>query len=122
VVALVLGGLFLADDVPGRELRLAVVVPVAVIVGGGVVVAGRFAARSRRTPSALTGTQRFIGREVVVGRAEGERGQAFVEGTWWRLRSAGAPLAAGQVVRVVAVEGLELVVEPGLASETGPRR
>jgi membrane-bound serine protease (ClpP class) len=115
-VALVLGAIFLADDIPGRELRLAVVVPVAVLVGGGVVVAGRFAARSRRTPSSLTGTARFVGREVVVGRADDRRGQALVEGTWWRLRSTGAPLAEGEVVRVVAVEGLELVVEPAASS------
>lgn len=111
-VALVLGGLFLADDVPGRELRLAVVLPVAVFVGGGVVVAGRFAARSRRTPSALTGIGRFVGREVVVGRADGRRGQALVEGTWWRLRSNGPDLSAGERVRIVAVDGLDLVVEP----------
>lgn len=122
VVALVLGGIFLAEDVPGRELRLAVVVPVAVLVGGGVLVAGRFAARARRMPSSLTGAERFVGREVVVRRADGERGQALVEGAWWRVRSAGAPLTEGQVVRVVAVEGLELVVEPRLASGANPGR
>jgi len=35
------------------------------------------------------------------------------------VRSAGAPLAVGQLVRVLAVDGLELIVEPLSWNESG---
>jgi membrane protein implicated in regulation of membrane protease activity len=39
------------------------------------------------------------------------KGQVFLEGAWWSVRST-EPLAEGQQVRVVDMDGLELVVEP----------
>ncbi len=110
-VALGLSGLFLVRDVPGFEVSAAVLVPVALLAGAAALVAGRVARTVRGAP-AQTGTGLLRGRTVSVSRTEGAGGWAFVEGAWWRLRGAeGATLVTGQAVRVVEVDGLELVVE-----------
>lgn len=110
-LALVLSGVFLFRDTPGLAVSGAVIGPVALVVGGGVVLAGRLALRSRNAPS-TTSQERFVGQALTVGRADGQRGQALVEGAWWNLRSEAEPLEPGLPVRVVAVDGLELVVRP----------
>lgn len=109
--ALVLSAVFLFRDVPGFGVSMAVVAPVAVVVGGAVVLAGRLVVRSRGLPSTLTGEGMLVGRVATV-RATGTVSQAFVEGAWWQVRSEGSPPDDGSVVRVVGVEGLDLVVEP----------
>jgi membrane-bound serine protease (ClpP class) len=106
-VALALGGVFLFDDESGLGVSLAVLVPLAAVVGGGVVLAGRLAVRSRNAPSTLTGPGSIVGREATL-----KRGQVFVEGAWWGVRSTDPPLEEDTRVRVVDVDGLELVVEP----------
>ncbi|HVM34092.1 MAG TPA: nodulation protein NfeD [Actinomycetota bacterium] len=111
-IALVLSGVFLFRDTPGFGVSLAVVTPVAVVVGGAVVLAGRLAVRSRGSVSTTTGPGLFTDRLVTVRHSEGTRGQTFVEGAWWNLRSSGRELVEGDEVRVVGVEGLDLVVEP----------
>ena len=61
----------------------------------------------------LTSTQK--GLVGLVGEARGElkpEGPVFVKGTLWRGRSAGEPIASGTRVRVRAVDGLILRVEP----------
>ena len=108
-VALVLGGLFLFDG----EVRIdpAVLIPVALVVGGGSVLAGRLAWRARRVPS-ITGREGLLGRQVTVRTADGPTGQVLLDGAWWTVRSRGVPLAPGQRVRVVDLDGLELIVDP----------
>ena len=111
-VALVLSGVFLFRDTPGFGVSLAVVAPIAVVVGGAVVLAGRLVVQSRASVSTTTGPGLFTDRLVTVRHAEGTRGQTFVEGAWWNLRSSGPELVEGEEVRVIGVEGLDLVVEP----------
>jgi membrane-bound serine protease (ClpP class) len=89
----------------------AVLWPTALIVGAGVVLAGRLAWRARRAPAA-SGISALIGREVVLRTADGPTGRVLLDGTWWRARSAAAPLSAGQHARVVDLDDLELIVEP----------
>lgn len=109
-LSLALGGLFLFDDASGFDVSLGVVLPTAVVVGLATVVAGRLALRTRHAPD-VTGPGAMVGRVVEVRRRDESRGQAFVDGAWWSVRPpAGAPLA--DEGRVVAVDGLDLVVEP----------
>ncbi|MDP9389253.1 MAG: nodulation protein NfeD [Actinomycetota bacterium] len=111
-VSLLLSGVFLFRGVPGVGVSASVVLPIAVVVGGAVVVAGRLATGARNAPSTTTGPGLFVGRQVTVARVTGAAaGQAFVEGAWWAVRSRDGELHAGQEVRVVDVEGLDLVVE-----------
>ena len=111
-VALVLSGVFLFRDTPGFNVSLAVVAPVAVVTGGAVVLAGRLVVRSRRLAPTTTGPGLFRGRVVTVRRSDGARGQTFVEGAWWNIRSEGGDLVEGDNVLVVEVDGLDLIVEP----------
>jgi membrane-bound serine protease (ClpP class) len=108
-VALVLGGLFLFDG--SVRIDPAVLVPVALVVGGGSVLAGRLAWRARRAPS-ISGREGLLGRQVTVRTADGATGQVLLDGAWWTARSRGAPLTSGQTVRVVDLDGLELIVDP----------
>jgi membrane-bound serine protease (ClpP class) len=108
-VALVLGGLFLFDG--AVRIDPAVLIPVALVVGGGSVLAGRLAWRARRAPS-VSGREGLLGRQVTVRTADGPTGQVLLDGAWWTARSSGAPLAPGQTVRVVDLDGLELIVDP----------
>jgi membrane-bound serine protease (ClpP class) len=111
VFALVLSGVFLFDDAPGLQVSLAVVLPVAIVVGLFVVIAGRVAMSARRAPSTTTGRGLFVGRTAVVRLLHG-RPQVFLEGAWWGVRAAdaGVVLVDGATVEVVDVDGLQLVV------------
>jgi membrane-bound serine protease (ClpP class) len=108
-VALVLGGLFLFDG--SVRIDPAVLVPVALVVGGGSVLAGRLAWRARRAPS-VSGREGLLGRQVAVRTADGATGQVLLDGAWWTARSRSGSLQPGQVVRVVDLDGLDLIVDP----------
>ena len=47
------------------------------------------------------------------------RGIAYAEGESWSARSRSAEIRAGTPLRVVGVEGLELIVEPAAAGDGG---
>jgi membrane-bound serine protease (ClpP class) len=106
--SLVLGGLFLFRGRVGVDLE--VLIPVAIVVGGATVLAGRLAWRTRRL-APTTGAGGLLGSVAVVRSASGTSGQAQVGGAWWNLRTKGEELREGATVRVVDVEGLNLVVE-----------
>jgi membrane-bound serine protease (ClpP class) len=112
--SLVLGGLFLFRGRLGVDPQ--VLIPVAIVVGGGTLLAGRLAWRTRRL-TATTGAAGLLGKVATVGSASGTSGQAMVEGAWWNVRTRGDRLRKGATVRVVDSEGLDLVVEPAEAPE-----
>jgi membrane protein implicated in regulation of membrane protease activity len=105
-----LGGVFIVDDAPGLEVSLAAVLPIAIATAVMCALAGRLALRSRATPSTLTGAGALIGQIAVIRDTTGHP-QALVDGSWWRARLPEGSLADGDVVRVRAVEDLDLVVE-----------
>lgn len=108
IVSLVLGGLFLFDaSVPTARVSRGLVVGVAIALAFFFGVVVRAALRARRQPpgaglEALVGTEGTVLAEGIV-QARGES---------WTARSQVGPLRPGARVRVVAVEGLTLVVEP----------
>jgi membrane-bound serine protease (ClpP class) len=108
-ISLVLGGLFLFRGSLGIDP--VVLLPSGVVAGGGALLLGRAAWRSRRLPPA-TGAEALIGRRTEVRSVQGDRAEVFLDGTWWGARPRAGRLEVGQSVRVAAVEGLTLVVEP----------
>jgi membrane-bound serine protease (ClpP class) len=104
----VLGG---APAVAVVRMALWLAVLVAVVVLPVVAMVLRQVWQAWRAPT-RTGAEGLIGRKVVVRAADGLVGRARLDGAFWSVRSAGAPLAVGQWARVRAVDGLELVVEP----------
>ena len=108
-VALVTGSLLLFDGTPLSWLTLlaGILVTVLAMAGGmPAMIRTRFA-----TPT--------IGREWIIGETGtavdeiGPNGTVDVRGATWKARTNRAtPIVAGDPIRVVAVEGLWLDVEP----------
>jgi membrane-bound serine protease (ClpP class) len=108
IVAFVLGATLLIDtDVPGFGIPLPVIIATALMSAALLVLVGGLALRSRRA-RVVSGREEMIGAYGEVFDAEG---WASVHGERWRVRSA-TPLAVGQTVRVTAIDGLTLTVEP----------
>jgi membrane-bound serine protease (ClpP class) len=117
-VVLVLAAVFLFDDSEGVAVDPAAFLPTAVVAAGAALLAGRLVMRTRKVPSTSTGADVFPGRIVTVREADGLSGRTFTEGAWWSLRSAGPPLRPGTQARVVALDGLVMLVDP-IASNSG---
>jgi len=110
ILSLVVGSLMLPGEVPGIAPRPALVVSVALAMGAILLVLGRLAMRAHRQP-ASTGVAAMIG---LRGRAlaafePGRATQVAVRGEIWNA-TADSPLAEGETVTIVAVEGLTLRV------------
>jgi membrane-bound serine protease (ClpP class) len=122
----VLGSWFLYEPLPGNDLRLGwltlavgiIGVLLTFVVGMPSMVRTRFA-----TPT--IGREWMIGSGGVAVGAISPEGVAQVGEAKWRARTNRAtPLAAGQELRVVAIDGVTLEVEPleGAARDYRERR
>lgn len=111
-ISLVIGSVMLTRDaIPGVPVGLGFIVPVALAVSTITLFLGRLALQTHRQRS-VTGVDGMIG---AGGRARNDlgpdaAGQVDIHGEIWRAHS-GSHIAAGQPVRVTAVNGLTLVVE-----------
>lgn len=103
ILALAIAGLFVLPD-PWRVLVLALALVIEV---GEVFFWIRFLDRYRVT----TGAEGLIGERAEVIEALVPRGRVRVRGEIWNARSPAA-VDAGARVRIAAVEGLTLLVEP----------
>jgi membrane-bound serine protease (ClpP class) len=111
-LSLVMGSVMMTRTVPGVVVPLRFVLPVAVSFAVILLFLGRLALQAQRLRP-VTGASGLIG---LQGRARttlgpGVNGQIDIRGEIWRAEST-APLNAGDPVRVTAVNGLTLVVEP----------
>jgi len=116
-VALVLAGLFLFRGPIGVDP--VVLLPVAVVAGGGAVAIGRVAWRSRRIAGS-TGVEAIVGGRGTVRSVAGNEALVLLQGSWWTARAAHGTLHPGQLVRVVEMDGLKLVVDAEPEPEPHP--
>ncbi|HVS16271.1 MAG TPA: nodulation protein NfeD [Thermoanaerobaculia bacterium] len=122
VTSMVLGFLMLFDS-PDPALRVSLDVAVALAAASLVVVAGLGVAALRaRRRQVRTGEEGLIGesgvvRAAIVPAGSDHRGKVAVHGELWTA-VADRPIGSGERVRVVAVEGLRVTVEP-LRAEGG---
>lgn len=114
VIALLLGSLMLFKE-PSGEFEPVVRISKQLILAATIVSAAFFSfvigmsVRSQRKP-AVTGAEGMIG-EIGVALTElSLDGRVRMHGEIWRGHS-DAPIASGERVRVIAVEGLQLKVE-----------
>jgi membrane-bound serine protease (ClpP class) len=117
VLALVLAAVLAVGEAGGGALAaLAVAIPVAVVLGGLVVVATRkgLAVRQQKV---LGGSEGLIGRVGVVRHACAPEGEVFVSGELWHARRSvlhdddeEPDLREGERVVVERVQGLTLAV------------
>jgi membrane-bound serine protease (ClpP class) len=111
IVALVIGSIMATSAVPGVRIHLGTIIPAALLLAAGVLGLGRLALKAQRRPP-QTGVDAMIGE---LGRtrtpvALDMPGQVDLRGEIWRAISREA-LPAGTAVRVVAVDGLTVLVE-----------
>ena len=112
VVALVFGSVMAMREVPGVHVGLGSIIPAAAVLAAAILGLGRLALQAQRRPT-QTGAEGMIG---AVGRsrtslAPDTAGQVDVHGEIWQAISS-ASLPAGTPVRIVAMRGLTVVVEP----------
>lgn len=112
ILSLAVGSLMLTDQVPGVSPRPALTVSVALAMATILLFLGRLALRAHRQP-ASTGVTAMVG---LRGRAlasvgPGRPTQVAVRGEIWNA-TAEAPVAEGEPVTIVAVNGLTLRVAP----------
>ncbi|HJP66573.1 MAG TPA: nodulation protein NfeD, partial [Actinomycetota bacterium] len=110
VVTLVLGGLYLFNpDVPNARVSpwLIGLVAAGLVLFFGIVV--KAVVDARHLPPVTGG---LAGENGVAVTDLAPDGQVRARRETWTARSAGLAIAAGTPVRVVAVEGLRLIVEP----------
>ena len=124
VICLVAGGWFLYDRSGGVSVSPYVLAPMAVVVAlfFGVVVAAVLKVRNQ--PSILAG-RTIVGQEgVALPTGVGPKGGVVrVASEEWRAIAPAGPISGGAKVRVTALDGLVLTVEP-LGTEhvpAGPR-
>jgi membrane-bound serine protease (ClpP class) len=111
LIAFIVGSLILFDtDVPGmqvgRPLIAALAAMGAIVIGGIVYLATRAMSRP-----VTTGVPGMIGASAEVFEDFTGKGRVRYGGELWNARSQAA-LHAGQLARIVRVEGLTLWVEP----------
>jgi membrane-bound serine protease (ClpP class) len=111
VAALVAAGFAWRDA--GHDLPVAAIVVAGVILAGFVVFASRKALAAHRDEPVRTGSEEMVGSVGEVREPLDPEGQIFVQGALWKARATGADqIGLGNRVRVRAVDGLTLEVEP----------
>ncbi|MGZ7080831.1 MAG: NfeD family protein [Thermoanaerobaculia bacterium] len=107
IICMVFGALFLVDGpIPEMRVNLFTALAVSIPIGVISVFLMTLVVRARKN-RVETGSEGMIG-EVGVARGDG---RVFVHGELWNTVG-DAALMAGERVRVRAVDGLRLVVEP----------
>ena len=113
VVSLFLGSIMLIDSPqPELQIGLRLIVPVTVGLSAVLVFLVNLAVRAQRTP-AVTGTSGMLGEvgEALTAIDAGGVGSVRTHGEIWNATAA-QPIAAGELVRVTDVRGLQLTVTP----------
>jgi membrane-bound serine protease (ClpP class) len=96
-----------------HDLPVAVIVIAGVLLAAFVVFAGRKALAAHRDEPVRTGWEELIGSTGEVREPLDPSGQIFIAGALWRARTTGEEeVGLGTRVRVNAVDGLTLEVEP----------
>jgi membrane-bound serine protease (ClpP class) len=111
-VAALVGAGFAWRDA-GHDLPVAAIVIAGVILAGFIIFASRKALAAHRDEPVRTGSEELLGSIGEVREPLDPTGQVFLQGALWRARAIGAePIGLGNRVRVKAVDGLTLDVEP----------
>jgi membrane-bound serine protease (ClpP class) len=111
-VAALVGAGFAWRDA-GHDLPVAAIIVGGLILAGFVVFASRKAIAAHRDEPVRTGSEELVGSVGEVRMPLDPEGQIFLQGALWRARASGPDeIGLGNRVRVKAVDGLTLEVEP----------
>lgn len=116
IVAFVAGSLLLfmpllgpAPTTPGRYVSPWLIALGTLMVSSYVLIVVRAVLRTRRLP-AKSGSEALLGKEGITTSDLTPRGTVRVGGEDWSAVAEVSPIAAGEVVEVLAVEGITLRV------------
>jgi membrane-bound serine protease (ClpP class) len=105
-----MGSLLLFDTPePALRLSLQVLVPAIVVASGFFIVVIWLAIKAQLRKHS-TGAEAMIGSEAEVMKDIDNEGEVFLMGEYWRATSK-EPVKKGAKVRIIKVEGLNLIVE-----------
>ena len=111
IIAFVLGSVFLIDTgVPGYGIPKPMIGLLAVVSSSLLMMFLVWIRRLHSRP-VLSGAEELVGSSATVMVWEGDAGRVAMRGTTWAARF-GGELSPGQRVRVVAIDGLTVDVEP----------
>lgn len=111
-VAALVGAGFAWRDA-GHDLPVAAIIVAGVILAGFIIFASRKAIAAHRDEPVRTGSEELVGAVGEVRLPLDPEGQIFIQGALWRARATGpGAIGPGNRVRVKAVDGLTLEVEP----------
>jgi membrane-bound serine protease (ClpP class) len=117
-VSMTLGALLLIDS-PIPEMRIQLPIALAVAVPFALISIFLVSLIVRASKEKVaTGMEGMIGKTGIAQSALAPSGMVFVHGEYWSA-VATAPVEAGALVRVTAVKGLRLTVEPVTQSLPG---
>lgn len=118
-VALILGALMLIDGPPEMKIHLVTALSVSIPFALITMFLLSLAVRARRNKS-MMGGEGLLNEIGEARTALSPAGKVFVHGEYWDAVST-TPVDPGGEVRVVAIDGMKLKVEPKTAGlETGP--
>lgn len=106
-----LGSLMLFQPgLTGLRVGLGLIIPAAIITAlfFAIVVGMGLRAQTRKV---ATGSEGMVGKIGIVSRDLSPSGKVHVHGEIWNARST-EPLSHGTRVKVIAINGMELTVEP----------
>ena len=110
-VAIVLGGILLFPDRAGAPRgELATLTAGAVTTAAILAVLSFKALAAKRLPD-RSGVGVLVGQVVAARTALSPTGKIFVDGALWEARSS-EPVAAGELVEIVGLDGLSVLVRP----------
>lgn len=115
ISSLVAGGLILFNS-PLYRVSVVVVLAVALSIGLFFAFAVAKAARAQRWPMA-SGREALIGAPGRARTALEPEGMVLVQGELWQATAADAPIAPGERVVVVGMDGLKLKVQAAAPDE-----
>jgi len=120
IISFVLGSLVLFNT-PFYSVSRGLIASVAIVTAGFFAFAIGAAVRAqRRKPT--TGVEGLIGAIAEVRSDLDPEGMVFLQGERWKARTEGEPMKRGEMVRILAVDGFELVVAPAESPETASTR
>ncbi len=111
VAAFIIGSIILMDtDIEGYRVSMPLVITVGVVAAALFTVTVLLAVRQRKRPI-VSGREEMIGANAEALESFSETGQVRAHGEIWSAR-ARTPVALGQSLRIMNIDGLILEVEP----------
>jgi membrane-bound serine protease (ClpP class) len=106
-----LGATILFDtDVPGFTISYWTIAGTTALTGAILILLLSYVVRAHRRP-AVSGEQTIVGETGIVDSWRGNQGRILVHGEYWNATGPSG-LSQGQQVRITAISGLMLTVEP----------